>query len=318
MILQNTEVEIMRVFYYPVFRGASVDTLIMLLSKSAKPNPKHKVQVIRSRAPNEPLVAEAQLQSKWMEHPELNFSLPGAAGSDRLTEKISAKSCRLGEFATAYFGIQTFDRETFVKPHREATHFKPAIDGTNIQRYALLPSSEFVDFRPEAIKSGGKPQVYEQERIGVRQIGEVPIATLVPAGIYSLNTIYNVFFSRDVEYKLPFILGLILSKAIGWYWRQSFFDQKETFPKIKKEAILSIPVPRINFARSAEKSAHDQVIKSVKLILELKRRLTAARTPHERISLERQIAAADAQIDRLVYDLYDLTGEEIKIIEGAA
>ena len=30
-----------------------------------------------------------------------------------------------------------------------------------------------------------------------------------------------------------------------------------------------------------------------------------------------KIAATDAQIDRLVYDLYDLTEEEIKIIEGA-
>jgi len=316
LILEDTEVEILRVFYYPVFRGASVDTLVMLLSKSAKPNPKHKVQVIRSRAPDEPLVAEAQLQNKWAEHPELNFSLPGSAGSEDLAGKLSGKSCRLGEFATAYFGIQTFDRETFVKPHREAKHFKPAIDGTNIQRYVLLPSSEFVDFRPKAIKSGGKQQVYEQERIGVRQIGEAPIATLVPAGIYSLNTIYNIFFTKPAGYKLRFILGLILSRALGWYWRQSFFDQKETFPKIKKESLLSIPVPRINFGNASERFRHDQVVKFVELILELQKRLSAARTPQERISLQRQITAADAQIDRLVYELYGLTGEEIEIVEG--
>ncbi len=30
---------------------------------------------------------------------------------------------------------------------------------------------------------------------------------------------------------------------------------------------------------------------------------------------ERQIAATDQQIDRLVYDLYGLTEEEIKIVE---
>ena len=30
-----------------------------------------------------------------------------------------------------------------------------------------------------------------------------------------------------------------------------------------------------------------------------------------------QIAATDAQIDRLVYDLYGLTGDEIKIMEGS-
>jgi hypothetical protein len=35
-------------------------------------------------------------------------------------------------------------------------------------------------------------------------------------------------------------------------------------------------------------------------------------------ALERQIATTDAQIDRLVYDLYGLTEEEIKIVEGNA
>ena len=32
-------------------------------------------------------------------------------------------------------------------------------------------------------------------------------------------------------------------------------------------------------------------------------------------SLQTQIAATDRQIDRLVYDLYGLTEEEIKIVE---
>ena len=36
----------------------------------------------------------------------------------------------------------------------------------------------------------------------------------------------------------------------------------------------------------------------------------------EKTALERQIAATDAQIDRLVYDLYGLTADEIKIVEG--
>jgi hypothetical protein len=47
-----------------------------------------------------------------------------------------------------------------------------------------------------------------------------------------------------------------------------------------------------------------------------------AKTPpevlaHSHHSLERQIAATDKQIDRLVYDLYGLTADEIKIVEEA-
>lgn len=53
----------------------------------------------------------------------------------------------------------------------------------------------------------------------------------------------------------------------------------------------------------------------VEEMLALNRRLAAARTDHEQTSLKRQIDAADRRIDRLVYDLYGLTEEEIRIVE---
>ena len=47
--------------------------------------------------------------------------------------------------------------------------------------------------------------------------------------------------------------------------------------------------------------------------------LAAAKTPHEKESLQRQIDATDRQIDQLVYELYGLTADEIKIVdEGKA
>src|SRR5207244_5980608 len=142
--------------------------------------------------------------------------------------------------------------------------FKPAIDGRNISRYALCPSSEFVDFRDAAIKSGGKEFVYEQPRVGVRQIGEVPIATILPAGLYSLNTIYNIFFIKPTQYDLRFILALLSAKLMQWYWKRCFFDQKETFPKIKKDALLAVPIARLDIARSgADKDRHDRSVASV-------------------------------------------------------
>ncbi len=50
----------------------------------------------------------------------------------------------------------------------------------------------------------------------------------------------------------------------------------------------------------------------------LLKRHAAAKTPHEKKSLETQIAATDRQIDSLVYELYGLTPEEIKIVEQAS
>ncbi len=55
----------------------------------------------------------------------------------------------------------------------------------------------------------------------------------------------------------------------------------------------------------------------VETMLELKKRLNAAQTPLEKSLIQRQIDSTDRQIDKLVYELYELTEEEIKIVEEA-
>ena len=52
-------------------------------------------------------------------------------------------------------------------------------------------------------------------------------------------------------------------------------------------------------------------------MLDLHKKLPAAQTDQEKTALQRQIADTDQRIDRLVYDLYGLTEDEIKIVEGA-
>ena len=61
---------------------------------------------------------------------------------------------------------------------------------------------------------------------------------------------------------------------------------------------------------------HARRVAQVEQMLALHKRRTAARTPHEQSVLAAQIAATDRQIDRLVYELYGLSEEEIRIVEG--
>jgi hypothetical protein len=51
-------------------------------------------------------------------------------------------------------------------------------------------------------------------------------------------------------------------------------------------------------------------------MISLNTKLDSIKTPTERTAIERQIQATDTQIDQLVYKLYGLTEEEIKIVEG--
>lgn len=50
-------------------------------------------------------------------------------------------------------------------------------------------------------------------------------------------------------------------------------------------------------------------------MLELQKKYPDARMERDKELYERQIKIVDAQIDRLVYDLYGLTEEEIEIVE---
>jgi len=52
-------------------------------------------------------------------------------------------------------------------------------------------------------------------------------------------------------------------------------------------------------------------------MLKLPKKHHEARMERDKELYERQIKIIDAQIDRLVYELYGLTEEEIKVVEGS-
>jgi hypothetical protein len=51
-------------------------------------------------------------------------------------------------------------------------------------------------------------------------------------------------------------------------------------------------------------------------MLSLHKQLAAARTNQDKTLIQRQIEATDRQIDKLVYELYELTEEEIALVES--
>jgi Xaa-Pro aminopeptidase len=66
------------------------------------------------------------------------------------------------------------------------------------------------------------------------------------------------------------------------------------------------------------KTRHDQLVALVDKMLGLVPKLRAAKSEQERATLQNAVDATDQQIDRLVYDLYGLTEEEIALVESAS
>ena len=64
------------------------------------------------------------------------------------------------------------------------------------------------------------------------------------------------------------------------------------------------------------KAQHDKLVSLVDKMLELRKKYHDAIMERDNELYERQIMIGDTQIDRLVYDLYGLTEEEVKVVEG--
>jgi hypothetical protein len=79
--------------------------------------------------------------------------------------------------------------------------------------------------------------------------------------------------------------------------------------------VAELPIHRIDLSNPAEVARHARMVQLVEEMLSLHSQLAAARTSHEKTSLQRQIDATDRRIDRLVYELYEMTEDEIKIVE---
>ena len=77
----------------------------------------------------------------------------------------------------------------------------------------------------------------------------------------------------------------------------------------------SLPVRTINFADTADVAMHEVMVELVDRMLDLHKQLQ-----HDNVilrgTIELQIERTDREIDELVYKLYDLTPEEIAIVEG--
>ena len=70
-----------------------------------------------------------------------------------------------------------------------------------------------------------------------------------------------------------------------------------------------------DFSNPAEKAQHDKFVALVDNMLELKEKYHEPRIERDKELYERQIRIVDTQIDRLVYELYGRTEEEINEVE---
>jgi len=160
---------------------------------------------------------------------------------------------------------------------------------------------------------------FNKKKILIRQTASKIIGVFDNEGYYPIDTIHTLNLINDDNNSsklLQYILGILNSKLFEYLYYWKLDEVGKVYPQIKKVNIEWLPTRKINFENSEEKSQYDQMVSLVTQMLAINKKLAEAKTPQAKNVLQRQIEATDKQIDQLVYNLYDLTNEEIKIVES--
>lgn len=118
------------------------------------------------------------------------------------------------------------------------------------------------------------------------------------------------------KFSTCFIIAILNSSLISWYVYRFIFANAIRTMHFDSPVTSRIPFPNLDITTPLDKSRHDGLVALVDQMLDTKKRLADARSESERTQLERKCTYLDHEIDKRVYELYDLTEEEIGIVEG--
>ena len=191
----------------------------------------------------------------------------------------------------------------------------------------FLDNKTYLENRESGKMKGEKWYAYGRvQALDVMPLPKIFTPDIAARSSFSLDETGEAFFTGGVaggygvlvlpEYSRLYILGLLNSRLLEWYIRQTASQMRGGYYSYESRFIRNLPIRTINFSNPADKARHDRMVELVDQMLSLHKKLAAAKVDHDKTILQRQIDATDNQIDRLVYELYGLTEEEIRIVES--
>ena len=199
------------------------------------------------------------------------------------------------------------------------------LGGKNISRY-YFPDNVKKYISKEYIKDDKafieKNSILAQRIVSYTEIPKPSIAIrAIPSDIinslnkYILVDTINQLSNRS-EYSTYFILSILNSKLISWYAYRFIYSKAIMTMQFDNPTTSRIPMPSVDLTKKSDKEVHDKLVKLVDNIIAINKKLVGENNPNTKEILERQVRALDGEIDRLVYGLYGLSDNEIRIIEN--
>lgn len=187
----------------------------------------------------------------------------------------------------------------------------PLMRGSLMNRYVNNWNNAYwVDYG-EWLAAPRDPKIFEaKEKIIVRQTGDSIIATIIGANIICRKNLHIIISNNNYDHK--FILGVLNSKLTNFFYYQINPEKGEVLAEVKKQHVEQLPLPKIS---DKNKKEFNEIIKCVDSLLQLNEELKSIKLQNKIDQIKQRIEHAEDKINQLVYELYELTPEEIEIIE---
>jgi len=321
-ILKNSIIREVDLLPSSVFQDATVDTILLFFSKKENKeediwNPV-SVNVFKKRLFIENLTKpdrKFQISSQvWFD--QRAFNLQSEANELSIIRNVDTKFQAIVKFSEIFYGIKVYqvgkgkppqtreivESKPFTSQSKFGDNWLPFFDGKDIGSYQLLwKKNNWLEYGPW-LAEPRIPVKFENEKILIRKItGKTLIAHYIAETSYC-NTLLFVLKLLPEESQISYkaLLGILNSRFIGWYFHKKFqISEDDTFPQIMIRDLLQIAVPNVNNEITKE------IETKVSMIIEMKQSNDQLNTKDD-----------EEEVDRLVYKLYGLTEEEIKIVKG--
>jgi type I restriction-modification system DNA methylase subunit len=306
------------------FANATVETAILLFQKDSDNNRRmnNVIDIVEYNEETEQFEKRQEISQRvFSEHPKQLINLEWSSSTNTVFERMKVDSIELSQIASFSLGIKTSDNDKFIFNRKQKEVDKPVLRGRDIYNYRIEPNGLWLRYIPDEIKKlhGARPRdpnsFFRQEKIVLREISKQEIIAAYDTESYLILDTANVIFTeKDNPYSLKYLLALLNSKLINWWYGSQF---KGLHVKLNELAI--IPVHKIDFENSKSKIVHDEIVKLVEKMLILQKERQAVR-PEDNLdnarNLDRKIKEVDTEINEKIFKLYGLSDEEIKIVEG--
>jgi adenine-specific DNA-methyltransferase len=318
---------------YYVFKDAVVKTIILVAENNH--NPDNNTIIIKP-ANAENFISKKYStfsipQKSFIENKNYRFETKDIIEFEQIKNKLLTNTTPLENICLIAYGArlnhktENLQKKHFVKSNY-IDGYKPFTEGKNIERYHFTQNG-WLDYQPEAHYNSMFPELFESEKLMFINIVNGRIRFCYDdKGFYNSHTVINCVKIENLkksnhpsakkilarktnvkykEYNIKFILGLVNSDLINWYFLNYLSEDLHFYPNDAK----SLPIPILT---SENKEIHDKIVALTDQMIENKKQII---TQINAEIYERKIEYIEDQINQLVYQLYGLTEDEIATIE---